>query len=80
MAQRAESRLGETLDVLIEEEPDDGADSVPGRYLGRAAHQAPEVDGVTTVTSPTPLTAGDMVRAVVTGSEGVDLIADVKPR
>jgi len=80
MTQRAESRLGETLDVLIEEEPDDGADSVPGRYLGRAAHQAPEVDGVTTVTSPAPLAAGDMVRAVVTGSQGVDLIADVKPR
>jgi ribosomal protein S12 methylthiotransferase RimO len=80
MAQRAESRLGETLDVLIEEESDDNADSLRGRYLGRAAHQAPEVDGVTTVTSAAPLAAGDMVRAVVTGSEGVDLIADVKPR
>jgi ribosomal protein S12 methylthiotransferase len=77
MTQRAESRLGETLDVLIEEEAEDGPD---GTYLGRAAHQAPEVDGVTTVTSSTPLAAGDMVRAVVTGSEGVDLIADVKPR
>ena len=77
MTQRAESRLGETLDVLIEEAADDG---LPGRYLGRAAHQAPEVDGVTTVVSPVPLTAGDMVRAVVTDSEGVDLIADVKPR
>jgi ribosomal protein S12 methylthiotransferase RimO len=77
MAQRAESRLGETLDVLIEETADDG---LPGRYLGRAAHQAPEVDGVTTVVSPVPLTAGNMVRAVVTDSEGVDLIADVKLR
>ena len=77
MAQRAESRLGETLDVLIEEEAEDGPE---GSYLGRAAHQAPEVDGVTTVTSSAPLEAGDMVRAVVTGSEGVDLIADVKPR
>jgi ribosomal protein S12 methylthiotransferase len=74
MAQRAESRLGETLDVLIEEDAGDGS------YLGRAAHQAPEVDGVTTVRSPEPLAAGDVVRAVVTGSEGVDLIADVKPR
>jgi ribosomal protein S12 methylthiotransferase RimO len=80
MAQRAESRLGETLDVLIEEESDDNDDPLRGRYLGRAAHQAPEVDGVTTVTSPAPLAAGDMVRAVVTGSEGVDLIADVKLR
>ena len=77
MTQRAESRLGETLDVLIEEEADDGPS---GSYLGRAAHQAPEVDGVTTVMSPAPLAAGDMVRAVVTGSEGVDLIADVPPR
>jgi ribosomal protein S12 methylthiotransferase RimO len=77
MAQRAESRLGETLDVLIEEEAEDGQE---GSYLGRAAHQAPEVDGVTTVNSSVPLAAGDMVRAVVTGSEGVDLIADVKPR
>jgi ribosomal protein S12 methylthiotransferase len=77
MAQRAESRLGETLDVLIEEAAEEGPE---GSYLGRAAHQAPEVDGVTTVVSDAPLAAGDMVRAVVTGSEGVDLIADVKPR
>ncbi len=76
MAQRAESRLGEILDVLIEEDADDGP---PGSYLGRAAHQAPEVDGVTTVMSAAPLTPGDMVRAVVTGSEGVDLIADMPP-
>ena len=79
MAQRAENRLGETLDVLIEEEADDGP---PGAFLGRAAHQAPEVDGVTTVI-PVPtlqLAPGDMVRAVVTGSEGVDLIADVQLR
>jgi ribosomal protein S12 methylthiotransferase len=77
MTQRAENRLGETLDVLIEEPAEDGPD---GSYLGRAAHQAPEVDGMTTVISGGPLAAGDMVRAVVTGSEGVDLIADVKPR
>jgi ribosomal protein S12 methylthiotransferase RimO len=69
MSQRADSRLGETIDVLIEEETDDG------RYEGRAAHQAPEVDGVTTLTSEDRLAAGDMVRAVVTGSDGVDLAA-----
>jgi ribosomal protein S12 methylthiotransferase RimO len=76
MAQRADSRLGETLDVLIEDEADDGF----GGFVGRAAHQAPEVDGVTTVRTRTPLAAGDMVRAVVTGSEGVDLIAGVNLR
>jgi ribosomal protein S12 methylthiotransferase len=74
MAQRADSRLGESIDVLIEEETDDG------QYEGRAAHQAPEVDGVTTVGAKTRLAAGDMVRAVVTGSDGVDLMADVNQR
>jgi ribosomal protein S12 methylthiotransferase RimO len=71
MSQRSDSRLGENIDVLIEEETDDG------RYEGRAAHQAPEVDGVTTLTPAGPgrLAAGDMVRAVVTGSDGVDLVA-----
>jgi ribosomal protein S12 methylthiotransferase len=69
MSQRAESRLGEDIDVLIEEETDDG------RYEGRGAHQAPEVDGVTTITAAGRVAAGDMVRAVVTGSDGVDLAA-----
>jgi len=88
MAQRAADRLGETLDVLIEETvPADESDAAhpdgrysgngySGTFAGRAAHQAPEVDGVTTVRSPVPLAPGDMVRAVVSGSDGVDLIAD----
>jgi ribosomal protein S12 methylthiotransferase len=71
MAQRAADRVGETIDVLIEEQLEDG------RYEGRAAHQAPEVDGMVTVTSAAPLAVGDLVRAVVAGSEGVDLTADV---
>jgi len=76
MAQRAADRLGETLDVLIEEPvPADECDE-GGTFTGRAAHQAPEVDGVTTVRSAVPLAPGDLVRAVVTGSDGVDLVAD----
>jgi ribosomal protein S12 methylthiotransferase len=79
MAQRAADRLGETLDVLIEEtDPADESDAA-GTFTGRAAHQAPEVDGVTTVRSAVPLVPGDMVRVVVTGSDGVDLIADAIP-
>jgi MiaB/RimO family radical SAM methylthiotransferase len=69
MSQRADSRLGEDIDVLIEEETGEG------QYEGRAAQQAPEVDGVTTISSSGRLAAGDMVRAVVTGSDGVDLTA-----
>ena len=73
MAQRAAERAGETVDVLIEERLSDGSG-----YEGRAAHQAPEVDGTTTVrpAAGSPLLAvGQLVRAVVTGSDGVDLIA-----
>jgi ribosomal protein S12 methylthiotransferase len=66
MAQRAEERVGTTVDVLVE--------SPDGE--GRAAHQAPEVDGSTTVTGlPADARVGDLVRATVTGSAGVDLTA-----
>jgi ribosomal protein S12 methylthiotransferase RimO len=75
MAQRAADRMGETLEVLIEDDDEAG----PGTFTGRAAHQAPEVDGVTTVRSAMPLAPGDMVRVVVTGSDGVDLLADTIP-
>ena len=70
MAQRAAERLGEAIDVLIEEPAGEG------RYGGRAAHQAPAVDGATEVLSSGPLAAGDIVRAVVTGAEGADLVAE----
>jgi ribosomal protein S12 methylthiotransferase len=70
MAQRAAQRAGELIDVLIEEEV------APGRYLGRAGHQAPEVDGSTEVRAARRAAPGDLVRAVVTGSDGVDLLAD----
>jgi ribosomal protein S12 methylthiotransferase len=70
MAQRAAERCGETVDLLIEEHL--GED----RYQGRAAHQAPEVDGVTTVRSGAVLRVGDIISAKVVASEGVDLVAE----
>ncbi len=70
-AQRAEERLGELLDVLVE--------SVEGGVAeGRALHQAPEVDG-STLLYDASLRVGQLVRAVVTGSEGVDLVAERAP-
>jgi ribosomal protein S12 methylthiotransferase RimO len=66
-AQRAEERIGSTVEVLVE-----SVDS--GVAEGRAAHQAPEVDGSTTVYG-SGLRVGDLVRATVTASEGVDLVA-----
>ncbi|MBT2363771.1 30S ribosomal protein S12 methylthiotransferase RimO [Streptomyces sp. ISL-10] len=68
-AQRAEERMGETLEVLVESVDDeDGA-------VGRAAHQAPETDGQVLFTSPEGLVPGRMVEAKVVGTEGVDLVA-----
>jgi ribosomal protein S12 methylthiotransferase RimO len=71
MSERAAERIGSTVDVLIDEVLPDG------RYLGRAEHQAPEVDGATEVRSERELMPGDVVAAIVTGSDGVDLLADV---
>jgi tRNA A37 methylthiotransferase MiaB len=65
-AQRAEDRLGERVEVLIDEVDEDGT------RLGRAAHQGPEVDGQTRLGVGTP---GQLVPAVVTGSDGIDLLA-----
>jgi MiaB/RimO family radical SAM methylthiotransferase len=69
-AQRAEERIGERVDVLLESLTDDGTAE------GRAAHQGPEVDGSTTVVDlPDGAYVGAIVPAVVTASDGVDLVA-----
>ncbi|MEU8681991.1 30S ribosomal protein S12 methylthiotransferase RimO [Streptomyces sp. NPDC048611] len=70
-AQRAEERIGETLRVLV-----DRADDEDG-LVGRAAHQAPETDGVTLLSTTRELEPGRMVEAKVVASEGVDLVAEV---
>ena len=70
MAQRAADRVGEVVDVLLEEDLGDGT------YLGRAAHQAPEVDGTTTVRGVTGAAIGELISARVAEGDGVDLVAD----
>jgi ribosomal protein S12 methylthiotransferase RimO len=60
VAQRAAGRIGETVEVLIEQ-----------ASVGRAAHQGPD-DGVTEVPGARP---GDLVSAAVAGTDGVDLTA-----
>jgi len=70
VAQRAEDRYGEHLSVLVERLDDDGSAE------GRAEHQGPEVDGVTTIPCPPAGTrVGDLVDVLVTGNDGVDLVA-----
>ena len=71
MGERAAGRVGTSVDVMIDEALADGG------YVGRAEHQAPEVDGATEIRSHRRLAVGDLVQAMVTGSEGVDLYATV---
>jgi tRNA A37 methylthiotransferase MiaB len=79
-SQRAAERVGEVVDVLVESVAADGT------VVGRAAHQAPEVDGVSTVRPPLrPGGAGvrhvdgtgigAIIPAQVIDSSGVDLLA-----
>ena len=65
----AADRVGETVEVLVEESVGDG------QYEGRAAHQAPDVDGSTTLLADRPLAPGDLVTAQVVDSIGADLVA-----
>ncbi|MEU9486148.1 30S ribosomal protein S12 methylthiotransferase RimO [Streptomyces decoyicus] len=70
-AQRAEERVGETVRVLVDRTDDEDG------IVGRAAHQAPETDGVTLLSTDQELEPGRMVEAKVVASEGVDLVAEV---
>jgi len=70
-AQRAEERIGEVVEVLVEDTSD-------GDVVGRAAHQGPEVDGATYLLRRGP-GIGDLVRAEVVSTEGVDLYAKELP-
>lgn len=71
MDERALDRVGEPVEVLLEERTPDG-------WTGRAAHQGPDVDGTTTVTGPGAggWAPGTIVRVRVVDADGVDLVAE----
>jgi MiaB/RimO family radical SAM methylthiotransferase len=80
-AQRAEERVGELVEVLVEDfEPDElptGRSAIGGLVaVGRALHQGPDVDGTTRLPSA-GLAVGDVVLARVVDSVGVDLRAEL---
>ena len=78
---RAEERIGERVRVLVEENDPfryPGADEHgEASGEGRAAHQAPEVDGSTILIGGSPA-VGTFVDATVVSTDGVDLIAVVE--
>ncbi len=69
-AQLGRSRVGTTFDALIEGGPDRDA-----TQPARASFQAPDVDGLTSVTSSDPLPSGAIVPVRCTAADGYDLRA-----
>jgi len=67
VSHRAAARLGESVQVLVEE--------VDAEIVGRAAHQGPEVDGNVRLITRERLQPGALVDAVVSDTDGVDLVA-----
>jgi len=65
------NKIGEILDVLIEEKVDDS------NYIGRTYMDSPEIDGVTYVNSDKDLNIGEFVRVKIKDNLDYDLIGDV---
>ena len=72
--QRAEERIGERVEVLV-----DGIDEDTDELAGRAAHQGPDVDGATILRlrpgAKVPA-VGEIIAAMVLDTQGIDLIAE----
>ena len=63
-------RVGQTLDILIDDITDDGA-------VGRSYADSPEIDGQVYLDGETDLKPGDMVKATITKSGAYDLWGEV---
>ncbi|MFZ0531001.1 MAG: radical SAM protein, partial [Propionicimonas sp.] len=73
-AARAEERIGERVEVLLESPS-------PVGWTGRAAHQGPESDGNASVVAPgRSLAPGALVWGKVAATDGVDLVVEVEVR
>lgn len=71
MAQRADDRLGESVEVVIE-----SVDHRTGIGIGHAGHQGPDDAETRVVAGSVPHEVGSIVRCVVIDTDGVDLIAE----
>ena len=75
-AERLAGLVGREMEVLVDEpaSPED-----PGRFIGRAAFQADDVDGCTYLRSSGSERPGDFVRARVVDALDYDLVAERLP-
>lgn len=68
----SEERIGQEMTVMIE-----GKIVDENAYVGRTYMDAPGVDGNIFITSDEEFVTGDIVKAVVTGGAGYDLIGEI---
>lgn len=74
MAQRAEDRIGEIVEVVIE-----SIDIETGEGIGHAGHQGPDDSETRVLGGPHNFVVGSMISCRVVDTEGVDLIAEILP-
>ncbi len=66
-----ESKVGQVLDVLVEEMDEDGT------YIGRTVYDAPEVDNGVILSSERELSPGEFVRAEIVDAYDYDLVGQL---
>ncbi len=79
MAQRAEDRIGQRVQVLVEEIDEDRSGDARAFAWGRAEHQGPDDGAERGDVVAGEVRVGDLVDAVVSGVDGVDLHARAEP-
>ena len=67
-----QAKVGQTIDVLIDEVDEDGA-------IGRSKADSPEVDGSVFIEDGEGLQPGDLIKATVFAAEDYDLWAERIP-
>ncbi|UAW96914.1 30S ribosomal protein S12 methylthiotransferase RimO [Halopseudomonas nanhaiensis] len=67
-AARLQRKVGQTMDVLIDEVDEDGP-------IARSMADAPEIDGAVYIDTDDPLKPGDMVKVIITDADEYDLWA-----
>jgi ribosomal protein S12 methylthiotransferase len=71
MERRAESLVGQTLEVLVER-----FDITEDRWTGRSKREAPEIDGEISFTTARSLSVGDYIEVEISSNNGTDLIGE----
>ncbi len=66
------SRIGKTVEVLIDEVDEDGA-------VGRSVWDAPEIDGSVFISGTQGLKPGDRIRTTIIDADDYDLWAETVP-